>query len=245
MKIRKLFTGNLGANVACYPAFPGAEAEYLRAQIARIGQATVVVPQGRIIVDEESEAEPKPLIANPEYAVPESLPGIESWAHGYGGILKIGRCTNVPKPPLADGEEEAEAEELEDEVPPLGSVADDAPVVLFSEEEGDNLPAWSTALHNTLAPAYAVAVAKSNRWPGAYAAIAKTGDKAACIYFGSGHEAAGKVFTPAPPPPIAAESAETEEATEVGLAEENELLQQIDQLKLEAANAEGDPAAAE
>ena len=34
--------------------------------------------------------------------------------------------------------------------------------------------------------AYSVAIAKSNWWPGAYAAIAKSGDKAASVYFGQG-----------------------------------------------------------
>merc|ERR1719440_1380823 len=38
MKIRKYLTGDLTAPVACYPAFPGPEAAYLRAIIARIAQ---------------------------------------------------------------------------------------------------------------------------------------------------------------------------------------------------------------
>ena len=44
LSIKKLFTGDLGAPVACYPPFPGEERHYLRTQIARIAQATVLVP---------------------------------------------------------------------------------------------------------------------------------------------------------------------------------------------------------
>lgn len=36
-KIKKFFTGRLDAPVVSYPPFPGNEANYLRAQIARIG----------------------------------------------------------------------------------------------------------------------------------------------------------------------------------------------------------------
>ena len=42
--IRKLLTGDLQAEVVSYPPFPGNEAVYLRAQIARIAAATEVAP---------------------------------------------------------------------------------------------------------------------------------------------------------------------------------------------------------
>jgi len=238
MKIRKYFTGSLSAPVACYPAFPGPESAYLRAQIARIVQATGVFPANRIIFDEESEATPKPLMVNPEYAPPDTLPATDSWVHGYGGILKIGRCTNVPKV-VVEGEEE-EGEELEEEVEPLKPVSEDPPVATFGEEEGQELPAWSAKLYNTEFGAYGVAVAKSNRWPGAYAGVAKQGDKAACVYFGWGQEQMGKNFTLEPFPTIAAESAEAPEADEVALADENAQLKEIDEAKIAAANAAGE-----
>lgn len=242
MAIRKYFTGNLSAPVACFPAFPGPEAAYLRAQIARIAQATVVAPSGRLVVDEESEQTyPKPIKVNPDYTVPEGLPDLGSWQHAYQGILKIGRCTNVPFVP-PEGDEEAEPPEVEEETEPLVAIGEDAPVVAFSEEEGDNLPAWSAKMYHAEFDAYSVALAKSNRWPGAYAALAKSGDKAASVYFGTGHEATGKAFTPQAPPPVMAESAETEEAPEVELAAENALLKEIDEAKLAAANADGEPA---
>jgi len=41
-KVKKLFTGKLDAPVICYPPFPGNEANYLRAQVARISAGTQV-----------------------------------------------------------------------------------------------------------------------------------------------------------------------------------------------------------
>ena len=236
--IAKFFTGSLSASVACFPAFPGLEAAYLRAQIARIAAATVVYPSGKFAFDEESEATPKPMIDAEEYAVPEDLLALESWVHAYGKVLKIGRTTNPPKPEAADGEE-PEGEEEEEEAPALEPIAGDAAVMTYSEES--ELPAWAVMAYNNTYAAFGVAVAKSNRWPGAYAAIAKTGDKHACVYFGAGHENTGKAFTPPPPPPIAKESTEAEEAEEPALAEENALLKEIDEAKNIAANTEGEP----
>jgi radial spoke head protein 4A len=237
MTVRKYFTGELAAPVACYPAFPGPEAAYLRAQIARIVQGTSICPDGKLAFDEEFEGDgPKPMKVNAEYAVPGDLKALESWVHCCGGILKIGRITNVPKPEPVDGEEPAEDEELEAEKEPLYSIAEDEAVV---EEQ---LPAWSAAAYHNVYDPYSVTILKSNRWPGAYAAAAKVGDKAACVYFGSGHEATGKAFTPVAPPPIMGESADSEEAPEVALADENALLKEIDEAKLLAANADAEPA---
>jgi len=231
MKIRKYFTGDLSAPVYCYPAFPGTEGNYLRAQIARIAQATALKPSGYLQPNEETGA----LELNPEYAVPADLDAT-AWVRGYGGILKIGRCTNVPK---ADPDAE-DPEDLEEEVAPLGAITDDPPVATFGEEEDDSLGAWTARLYDVEFPAYTVGVAKSNRWPGAYAAIAKAGVKDACVYFGYGLEDMGKTFTLEAFPAIAAESEEFEEAAEPDLAAENAVLKEIDELKIAASNAEGE-----
>lgn len=241
-KIRKYFTGELQAPVACYPAFPGPEAAYLRAQIARIAVTTVLWPSGKFAFDEESEETPKPIIDSEEYAVPEDLKDLGSWVHVYGKILKIGRTTNPPKPELPEGEEEAEAEEEEEEVPALGPASEDEVVIKYSEERESltELPAWSVREYNVQQAPLGVTIAKSNRWPGAYAAIANSGDKHACVYFGHGHENTGKAHTPVAPPPVLLESAETDEADEPALAEENALLKEIDEAKNVANNAEGE-----
>ena len=230
MKIRKYFTGDLAAPVYCYPAFPGNEAAYLRAQIARIAQATAVKPAGALMFDEESEATPKPLLPNPDYTVPGDLPAASSWVHGYSKILAIGRCTNVPVE-VPEGEDPPEVEE---EGEALTGIDGDEPVATYGDE--DVFAAWTTRLYNQTMGAYAVAVAASNRWPGAYAAIAKSGDKSSCIYIGHGIENAGKDFNLEAFPPIASESAETEEADDVALEAENALLKEIDEAKNVAEN---------
>ena len=153
MKIRKYFTGALAAPVACYPAFPGPESAYLRAQIARMQQATLVVPAGKLEFDPEFEGEgPKPMKAVEGYAPPADPLAPDAWVQMYGGLLKIGRTTNVPKPEPVDGEEPAE-EEPEPEVEALGPVAEDA---------------WSSVMYNHAYDAYAVAM-QVKQWPGAYA----------------------------------------------------------------------------
>lgn len=94
-KIKKYFTGDLSSPVTCFPPFPGDESVFLRAQIARIVAATVLVPQGKLQVDEESEEVIKPLISPEEYSPvePSEMINGESWCHLYGGVLNIGRCT--------------------------------------------------------------------------------------------------------------------------------------------------------
>lgn len=90
--IKKYFTGVLDASVTCFPPFPGVERELLRAQIARIVAATVLVPSGKLVIDEESEAVPKPLIAPEEYTPvePAEMSSGANWCHLYGGILGTG-----------------------------------------------------------------------------------------------------------------------------------------------------------
>ena len=118
-----------------------------------------------------------------------------------------------------------------------------APLLLTTHEEGSELTAWTTKMVGTEFAAYGVAIAKSNRWPGAYAAIAKASQLHGAVYFGWGQEQGGKAFTLEPFPSIAGESAETAEAAEVGVADENALFKEIDEAKLAAANAEGEPEA--
>jgi len=44
--LKKVLTGNLDNAISGYPFFSGKERNYLRAQIARITAATVIVPSG-------------------------------------------------------------------------------------------------------------------------------------------------------------------------------------------------------
>ncbi|VEL38171.1 unnamed protein product, partial [Protopolystoma xenopodis] len=60
LPIKHMFTGMLDNVVKCYPPFPGNEANYLRAQIARISATTQISPEGFYMFggdDEEEEEE--------------------------------------------------------------------------------------------------------------------------------------------------------------------------------------------
>ena len=233
--IKKYFTGDLSAPVACYPPFPGGEKEYLRAQIARIAAATVLVPAGKFQLDEEVEGPVKPIVPVEDYEPKPAADMLDadSWSKLYGGILKIGRCTNVPK---VGEEEEEEPPELEEEVPPLGGLSADGPVsTLMADEE---LPAWSFKLYAKHGTDYTVAVARSARWPGAYSAAMMKGDKMASVYIGYGTENTGKSFTPAPPPAILGEAPDAEEQDDVTLDAENALLKSIEEAKMVAEGEE-------
>ena len=56
-KIQMLFTGDLSRKIICNPFFFGTEAEYLRAQIARIQQSTAIIPKGTFRPTEENPRE--------------------------------------------------------------------------------------------------------------------------------------------------------------------------------------------
>ncbi|VDD79463.1 unnamed protein product, partial [Mesocestoides corti] len=96
-QIHNFFTGNLEAAVTSYPQFPGTEANYLRAQIARISAGTQLAPEGyyRHRVEEEDDA--KGLTEceeNEDYTekpVSEMTP--ENWVHKTAYILPQGRVT--------------------------------------------------------------------------------------------------------------------------------------------------------
>ena len=112
--VKKYFTGDLDAPVRCYPPFPGSEKVYLRAQIARIAAATVLVPAGKFKIDEEGGegGAAGAVVQTPadEYESKAAAEMVEAdnWSHLSGGILKIGRCTNPPKPEPAEGDEEVQ-----------------------------------------------------------------------------------------------------------------------------------------
>uniref|UniRef100_A0A2K6QL34 Radial spoke head 6 homolog A n=1 Tax=Rhinopithecus roxellana TaxID=61622 RepID=A0A2K6QL34_RHIRO len=127
-KIKKFFTGYLDAPVVSYPPFPGNEANYLRAQIARISAATQVSPLGFYQFSEEEGDEEEEGGAgrdsyeeNPDFEgipVLELVDSMANWVHHTQHILPQGRCTWVN--PLQKTEEEedlGEEEEKADEGP--------------------------------------------------------------------------------------------------------------------------------
>lgn len=96
-KIKKFFTGHLDAPVVSYPPFPGNEANYLRAQIARISAATHISPLGFYQFGEEEGDEEEEGGAgrdsyeeNPDFEgipVLELVDSMANWVHHTQHIL--------------------------------------------------------------------------------------------------------------------------------------------------------------
>lgn len=97
-KIKKFFTGRLDAPIVSFPPFPGNEANYLRAQIARISAGTQISPIGFYQFAEEEEDEEEEGAGgrdtyeeNPDFqplSVAEMVDSLSSWVHHTQSILK-------------------------------------------------------------------------------------------------------------------------------------------------------------
>ena len=212
--IRKFMTGDLDADVVSYPPFPGNEANYLRAQIARITAATQVSPQGWYIFEEEEEEEEEEartaIVPDVEYEpIPVSDlcdPSLTFWVHHNVYILPQGRTSWVdPNASPGGGEGEAEeAEESEDErEEPEDEEPEEGPPLLtpLSEDEPVNgQPAWTAVKSTSHFTQYAVAALHSNAWPGAHAfAFEKKFEN---IYIGYGLKYGADNFNPQMPPAL-------------------------------------------
>uniref|UniRef100_A0A3Q3EPQ0 Radial spoke head component 4A n=1 Tax=Kryptolebias marmoratus TaxID=37003 RepID=A0A3Q3EPQ0_KRYMA len=131
-QIKKFFTGRLNHQLLTYPPFPGNEANYLRAQIARISAGTQVSPHGfyQILEEEGDESDEPSQVSyevNPEFEgtpVDEMAKSLSTWVHHVPHILRQGRCTWVnlaakqQKDPNEDEEADEEDEEEHDEPEP-------------------------------------------------------------------------------------------------------------------------------
>ncbi|XP_070765475.1 radial spoke head protein 4 homolog A [Enoplosus armatus] len=220
-QIRKFFTGRLDTPVVSYPPFPGNEANYLRAQIARISAGTHVSPQGFFQAgeeegDEEDEAPRDSYEVNPDF---EGIPVAEmtesTWVHHVQHILQQGRCTwvNLAVKLGEDSNEEGEAEEKEEEPDePEPEVGPPLLTPLSQDAEMFNTPPWSCKTSSTLTSQHAVAVLRSNLWPGSYAYAC--GKKFENIYVGWGLKYAGEGYSPPVPPPPQKEYPSGPEVTE-------------------------------
>jgi len=203
-QLKKFMTGDLSAEVSAYPVFPGTEASFLRAQIARIAAATVLCPSGFFSVGEDGVS-----LEKVEEFTPAAASEL-SWCHRYQHVKAQGRCElYVPPPP--EGEEEAPPAE-EPEVSPalLTAIADDARIGASEEVEGE--PAWATLSSSAqTATKYQTAGVRSTIWSGAVAVA--SGALFSNMYVGWGVKNAP--FVPTPPPAPAAEAEPLVESTEL------------------------------
>eukprot|EP00163_Fabomonas_tropica_P003023 TRINITY_DN124_c0_g3_i2.p1 TRINITY_DN124_c0_g3~~TRINITY_DN124_c0_g3_i2.p1 ORF type:complete len:398 (+),score=146.86 TRINITY_DN124_c0_g3_i2:1052-2245(+) len=222
--IKKYFTGDLYADVLSHPPFPGTEAHYLRAQIARIAHACTVSPRGFFVSDED-EDDPT-LSKNDEFEElnAEELLDLNNWVHHEPKILLQGRTKHFAPEEEEEEEEEPEEEEDEDdegkipkpkptptpnyllpeeEPPLLEAVGDDEPIV------EETHPAWTARLCRQLTSDYACVSVVNHKWPGA-CAVAR-GAQFANIYIGYGHKWTDTAYTPAPLPEVQEEPASKHE----------------------------------
>jgi len=224
-KIKKMFTGNLEAAVVAYPPFVGNEANYLRAQIARISAGTQISPLGYYQFDEDEDDEGEEeggrteFVENPDYeGIPVrelADPTMANWVHHTQYILPQGRCTWFNPAQRGDGEEdedEEEEEEKEQADEPEPELGPPLLTPLSEDVEIDTTPAWSCKLSSMLIPQYSVTVVKSNLWPGAVAF--SDGKKFENVYIGFGHKYTSQNYSPPPAPPMQKEYPSGPEITE-------------------------------
>jgi len=222
-KIKKFFTGRLDAPVISYPPFIGNEANYLRAQIARISAGTHISPLGFYQFDEEEEEEEEGegrdnFVENLDF---EGLPmremcdpALASWVHHVLHILPQGRCFwwNPVQKNEEDFEDEDEEEEREEPDEPEPEQGPPLLTPLSEDAEIENMAPWTPKLSSNLIPQYAVAVMRSNLWPGAHAfAVAKKFEN---VYIGWGHKYSADNYSPPPAPAIQEEFPSGPEITE-------------------------------
>ncbi|XP_066514701.1 radial spoke head protein 4 homolog A isoform X1 [Hoplias malabaricus] len=222
-QIRKLFSGRLDAPIISYPPFPGNEANYLRAQIARISASTQVSPRGFYQFDEEEGEEEgdgarETFVENPDFEnipVQEMTESLSAWVHHVQHINKQGRCVwiNLAEKTEEDIEEEAEEDEKEEQPDePEPEVGPPLLTPLSEDAEINNTPPWSTRLSSNLIPQYAIAYVRSNLWPGAHAYTC--GKRFENIYIGWGLKFLGEPYTPPMLPPPQQEYPSGQEITE-------------------------------
>lgn len=200
--IRRFFTGDLTAAVGGHPPFPGTEANYVRAQIARISAATTLAPSGYFAAGEDEE-QFNIAVNEEEYEAP-ALGEVGSWVHARLEVNTLGRC--LPQPPATN----EDGEEVEDPDAPEPS-----PVLRSIEEEegGWNLRGVPAAGQGEGAEPGLVVV-RSLRWPGA--ATVGFGKRFANVYVGYGQRYAPAAYAPPQPADVQGEfdvTAVAEEAT--------------------------------
>lgn len=222
--IKKYFTGHLDAPVITFPPFPGSEANYLRAQIARISAGTHISPLGFYQFDEEEEEEEEGegrdnFVENVDFEgipVQELIdPSLANWVHHVQHILPQGRCSwwNPVQKNEDDFEDEEDEEEREEPDEPEPEVGPPLLTPLSEDAEIENMAPWTCVMSSNLVPQYAISVVHSNLWPGAHAfAVEKKFEN---VYIGWGHKYSADNYSAPAPPPIQDEFPSGPEITEV------------------------------
>ncbi|KAE8584936.1 hypothetical protein XENTR_v10021163 [Xenopus tropicalis] len=173
--------------------------------------------------EEEGEEEEEGAVRdtyeeNPDFEgipVSELVESLSNWVHHVQHILPQGRCVWVNtsvKSEEEEDEEEAEEEEKEEENEPEPEVGPPLLTPLSEDAEIGQTPPWTAFLSTHLIPHYALAVLRSNLWPGAY--TVSSAKKFENIYIGWGLKYMPEGYSPPAPPAPQAEYPSGPEITE-------------------------------
>lgn len=210
-KVKKFFTGRLDNQVVTYPPFNGTEANYLRAQIARISAGSQISPIGFYRFDEEAEGGEEEEGGRDNFMINEEFegmpvreladPSLANWVHHVQHILPQGR-TKWYNPKQKSEEEEMGGEDEEEDRPepdePEPEFGPQLLTPLSEDAEIDGQPAWTAKVSSNLIPQFAISVVRSNLWPGAYAfGLEKKFEN---IYVGWGQKYSTENLNPQLPP---------------------------------------------
>lgn len=210
-KVKKFLTGRLDNQIVTYPPFKGTEANYLRAQIARISAGSQISPIGFYRFDEEAEGGEEEEGGRDNYMINDEFegmpvreladPSLANWVHHVQHILPQGR-TKWYNPKQKSEDEELGGEDEEEERPepdePEPEFGPQLLTPLSEDAEIDGQPAWTAKLSSNLIPQFAVSVVRSNLWPGAFAFGMEK--KFENIYVGWGQKYSTENMNPQLPP---------------------------------------------
>ena len=197
--LRRYLSGDLSAEVAGHPPFPGTELNFLRATISLVTAGAAIAPAGvfTAVADDETGA----IEPNAEEFEALDLTTPEGWVHTALDVNALGRTRRNPPVVGPDGEEVPD-ESAPEPSAPLKPIREDAPVDEAAAEGGgawDIRPAPVLGLSEGEAPTGPVVV-RSLRWPGAV--TVGLGKKFTSAYVGWGLPVALAPFQPALPAPI-------------------------------------------
>jgi len=199
-QIRRFLTGRLDASVQGYPAFPGTEKDFVRAQIALINQECAIAPKSYFTFEEGGDVE-----LNEEFAMPAAadLMGDDSWEQYGSAFSAIGRVDPV----ISEDEE--------------GNEVSNPPDWTFTPLRDVNMADWDRRVYPRTIPEASgtKVVLRSRRWPGAYAVASPATKSWTNFYVGFGQSRNEIQFTPPMPPPI------QKEADVSGLKEQEDVVE--------------------
>lgn len=218
-QIHVLFTGDLERDIYTNPFFFGKEKIYLRAQIARMTQSTVLLPKGvmRTVEDNEREIEDNaPEEGDMVYPSTKQMSSPAMWVHKNLNILL--NCRTAHAEPEDPGDEEGnwDPDEAKKQIeaadpyePRLKSIEKDSQIQLTKSmkqspwvvrmcgdctEYADDKKPGATACNG-------VVVVRSLQWPGCYTFYQN--EQWHQIYVGTGHKYEQAVsYFPVEPPMV-------------------------------------------